>query len=199
MKTIVGWLRSLKNWVEAFSEKPYAMPALFILSFAEASFFPIPPDVLLIAIAVANYKRALIAALWCTLGSVLGGMLGYYIGAELMETIGNPIIATYGFEAPWEKFVSSFNENGTWFLAAAAFTPIPYKVATIASGATHIDFVDFSLISSVGRAGRFFLVAGLLSYFGPQFKEVLDKYFDKLSLALVVLVILGFVAIKYIL
>lgn len=174
------------------------MASLFILAFAESSFFPIPPDVLLIAIAVSVPKKSFKAAFWCSVGSVFGGILGYYIGYGLMETVGNSIVEFYNGQEAWATFITKYEEYGTWFLAAAAFSPIPYKISTIASGAAEMNMLTFIIISSLGRAARFFLVGGLIFYIGPKVKVYIDKYFDKLSLAFIVLLIGGFVAIKYI-
>ncbi|MGB9702443.1 MAG: YqaA family protein [Candidatus Kapaibacteriota bacterium] len=187
-----------KEWIESYALKKSALWAIFILAFAESSFFPIPPDVLLIAIAIAKPKVSIKAALWCSIGSVLGGVFGYFIGYALMESVGNNIIHFYNAQATWDKVVSIYNgEVGMWFLAGAAFTPIPYKISTIAAGATNMPLIPFILISSIGRSLRFFLVAGVIYFVGPTAKIYIDKYFDKLSIAFVVLLVLGFLAIKY--
>ncbi|MFP4528725.1 MAG: YqaA family protein [Candidatus Kapaibacterium sp.] len=199
MKKLIEWMRKLKEWMESFAEKPGAMVTLFFLALAESSFFPIPPDVLLIAIGVSKPKRAFMAALWCTLGSVIGGILGYYIGYSLMSTVGYPIVEFYNAQEVWAKVVETYQgEVGMMFLAGAAFSPIPYKISTIAAGATGMDLFYFIVISSLGRAGRFFLVGGLIYFFGPTIKDYIDKYFDKLSIAFLVLLIGGFVLVKYI-
>lgn len=187
------------NWVESFSTKPGAMWALFIIAFMESSFFPVPPDVLLIALAVAMPKKSMRFAAVCAAGSVLGGMFGYFIGYELMDIIGRPIINFYNAQEYWLKVEEAYRGPvGVWFLVAAAFTPIPYKVATIAAGATLMPFLPFVIASAVGRAARFFLVAGLIWRFGPSIKIFIDKYFDKLSIAFIVLLVVGFVAVKYV-
>jgi membrane protein YqaA with SNARE-associated domain len=185
--------------MESFADKPHAMSALFILSFMESSFFPIPPDVLLIAIAISKPQKALRAAFWCSLGSVLGGIFGYYIGAVLMDSIGNPILEFYGKEDAMDSFISLYKEYGVLFLAGAAFSPIPYKVATITSGAASMDLLTFIGVSSIGRAARFFLVAFLLYKYGKPIKAFIDKYFDLISIGFLVLLIGGFVAIKFLL
>lgn len=198
IKKITSTLRRMTDWMESFADKPHAMYALFALSFIESSFFPIPPDVLLIAIAIAKPNKAFKAALWCSLGSLLGGIFGYYIGAVLMDSIGQPIIQFYGGEQAMPQFIAFYKEYGVAFLAIAVFTPVPYKVATIVSGAAHMDLITFIVVSSIGRAARFFLVAFLLYKFGAPIKSFIDKYFDKLSIAFVVLLIGGFLALKYI-
>lgn len=186
-------------WVESFSTKPGAMWALFIIAFMESSFFPVPPDVLLIALAVAMPKKSMRFAAVCAAGSVLGGMFGYFIGYELMDIVGRPIINFYNAQEYWLKVEEAYRGPvGVWFLVAAAFTPIPYKVATIAAGATLMPFLPFVIASAVGRAARFFLVAGLIYRFGPSIKIFIDKYFDKLSIAFVILLVVGFIAVKYV-
>lgn len=199
MKTILGWIRGMYRWVEGFSTRSGAMWALFLIAFAESSFFPVPPDVLLIALAVATPARAMRFAAVCTAGSVLGGLFGYFIGYELMEIVGRRIIAFYHAEHYWLKVEEAYRGPvGVWFLLAAAFTPIPYKVATIAAGATIMPLLPFVVASALGRAARFFLVAGLILKFGPSIKVAIDRYFDKLSIAFIVLLVLGFIAVKYV-
>ncbi|MCA1959377.1 MAG: hypothetical protein LDL33_01175, partial [Desulfomonile sp.] len=131
-------LRRLYDWVLSWAETPYAVPALFVLAFAESSFFPVPPDVLLIALAISIPAKSLSYALVCSVGSVLGGMGGYLIGYEFMEAIGNKIIAFYGFTDRWDMVGSLYNRYAAWAVGIAGFTPIPYKVFTIAGGAFRI-------------------------------------------------------------
>lgn len=192
-------LQKAKAWMESFAEKPNALWALFFIAFIESSFFPLPPDVLLLAIAFSRPKISLYAALVCTVGSVLGGMFGYYLGYELMESVGNKLVEFYNGQAAWKIVVDGYNsEKGIWFLAGAAFTPIPYKIATVAAGATQMDFWMFSLVSLLGRGARFFLVGGLIYFVGPKIKVYIDKYFELITIALLILVVLGFIAIKYV-
>jgi membrane protein YqaA with SNARE-associated domain len=192
------WTRRIKEWMESFAEKPSAMLTLFLLAFAESSFFPIPPDVLLIAIGVIAPKESLKAALWCSIGSVFGGILGYYIGWGLMESIGYPIVEFYNGQEAWAQFLNSYESYGAWFLAAASFSPIPYKISTIASGAAQMNLLTFIIISSLGRTARFFFVGGLIYIFGPKVKVFIDKYFDILSIAFIILLIGGFLVVKYV-
>lgn len=196
----IEWLRRLKEWVEKFAQKPNALWALFWIAFIEASFFPIPPDILLIALGVATPKKSLAYALVCTAGSVVGAYLGYYIGYALFETVGRPILSFYGVLGQFELILQRYRENGILALFIAGFTPIPYKAFTIAAGfnAT-IDLWTLTIGSLIGRSTRFFLVGGLLYLYGASVKTFLDKYFDKLSLAFVGLFILGFIAIKWLL
>lgn len=193
------FLQKSKLWMEGFAQKPQALLILFIISFAESSFFPLPPDILLVAIAVANPKSALKAALICTLGSVLGGILGYYLGYSLMATVGNSLIEFYHGQEAWQIVVDGYNsEKGIWFLGGAAFTPIPYKIATLAAGATNMDLTMFTIVSFLGRGARFFLVGGIIYVMGPKVKIFIDKYFELITIGLLFLVIIGFVLIKYV-
>ncbi len=191
------WARALYDWTVHWSESPQAILALFLIAFAESSFFPIPPDVLLIAIVAGSTRQWLRAALACSFGSILGAMLGYGIGTGLMATVGQMIIDFYHAQRHWDQVVRIYNSSwGYWFLAGAAFTPIPYKVATIAAGATRMPLLPFLLISSLGRAGRFFLVATLLRLFGPAMRRTIERHFDLAAFLFLVLLAGGFLALK---
>ncbi len=194
----MNWLRRLYDWVLGWAETRYAVPALFILAFAESSFFPIPPDVLLIALAISIPTRAFYYALICAIGSVLGGMLGYLIGYQFMGAVGNRIIEFYGFHNQWNYVGELYNNYAAWAVGIAGFTPIPYKVFTIAGGAFKIDFPTFLLASAVSRSARFFLVAALIYFFGPPIRSFIDKYFNILAIVFVVLLVGGFILIKYV-
>jgi membrane protein YqaA with SNARE-associated domain len=200
LKKISELLYRLKAWVESFAQKPYSLWALFVIAFVESSFFPIPPDVLLIALCVAAPRRSFMYAALCTLGSVSGAFLGYYIGYALFETIGSKIVTFYGFSDQFQLVLDKYRENAWGAIIIAGFTPIPYKVFTIAAGFKEtIDLQTLALASFVGRAMRFFLVGGLLFLFGPKMKEYLDNHLEKLTLALGVLFVLGILIIKYLL
>lgn len=191
------YLKKLYDWVLHWAVTPYAIPALFVLSFAESSFFPVPPDVLLIAMAIAMPKRSFKYALICTIASVLGGMFGYLIGLELIDSIGQPILNFYGAMDKYEYIQALYKKYDAWAVGIAGFTPIPYKVFTIAAGAFKIDFPIFILASIAGRAGRFFLVAGFIYIFGPPIKDFIDKYFNLLCVAFMILLIGGFLLVRY--
>lgn len=194
------WIRQLYDWTIAWSERPSASVALFLIAFAESSVFPIPPDVLLVAMVVGTPLLWLRSAALCTAGSALGGLLGYAIGHFLMETVGARIVAFYHAEQHWQRVVEAYQgEFGIWFLAVAAFTPIPYKVATIAAGATEMPLLPFVLTSVIGRGARFFLVASLLRAFGAPVRRFIERYFDWLALAFAVLLVGGFFAVKLLL
>jgi membrane protein YqaA with SNARE-associated domain len=185
------------DWVLHWAETPYAAWALFILAFAESSFFPIPPDVLLIAVAISMPKRSFRFALICSVASVLGGALGYLIGFKFMEVIGFSIIDFYGYNEQFFRLQALFKQYDVWVVGMAGFTPIPYKVFTIASGACELNFLTFMAASIVSRSARFFLVGTLIYIFGEPVKGFIDKYFNLLTVLFFVLIVLGFLLIKY--
>lgn len=192
------WLKKLYQWVLHWADTPYGMPALFLLAFAESSFFPIPPDVLLIALALSKPRKSLWFATVCSIGSVLGGMAGYGIGYFFWETVGQPIINLYQAQAVFAKVQGYYQQNAFLYVFTAAFTPIPYKVFTIAGGICQIRFwQDLVLASLIGRSLRFFMVAGLFYFFGPPIKQFIDRYFELLMIVFSILLVGGFVAIKY--
>jgi membrane protein YqaA with SNARE-associated domain len=191
-------IRKLYDWVLKWSETPYAIPALGVLSFIESSFFPIPPDILLIAIVVAAPSKWFKAAFVCSVTSVFGGMFGYLIGWQFMDIIGIKIVQMYHLQPKFDKIGELYNEYQAWAVGIAGFTPLPYKVFTIAAGAFKVDFPIFVIASAVSRSARFFIVAGLIYKFGPAVKALIEKYFNLFSIVFVVLLVLGFVIIKYI-
>ncbi|MDB9777174.1 DedA family protein, partial [bacterium] len=175
-------IRKLYDWVLQWASTPYALPVLFIVSFVESSFFPIPPDILLIAMVVAAPAGWFRFALVCSIGSVLGGMFGYLIGYQFMEIIGNRIVEFYHFQEKWDKIGLLYDKYNAWAVAAAGFSPLPYKVFTLAAGAFEINFLTFVLASAASRAARFFLVAALIYKFGPPFKILIEKYFNTFTI-----------------
>lgn len=191
-------LHSLYDWVLHWAETPYGLPALFMLAFAESSFFPVPPDFLLIALAVAIPKRAFRYATVCSVASIIGGMLGYVLGLQFYELIGARIIEFYGYQEHYQSVANLYQEYGTWAVFVAGLTPIPYKVFTIASGAFHFPFLKFVFASIFSRSLRFFAVSALIWFFGPKIKSFIDKYFDLLAIAATVLLIGGFLVIKFV-
>jgi membrane protein YqaA with SNARE-associated domain len=170
-----------------------------LLAFSESSFFPIPPDILLIALAVALPKKSLKYALICSAGSVLGGCVGYLIGWQFMTSIGNRIVDFYGLTPKVEYIEALYNKYDAWAVGIAGFTPIPYKVFTIAAGAFNINFSVFVIASCVSRSARFFLVGGLIYVFGPGIQSFIDRYFNLLATAFTILLVAGFLIIKYVL
>lgn len=194
-------LQRLYAWVLHWADTPYGVPALFFIAFIESSFFPIPPDVLLVALCMGAPKRGFRFAAWCALGSVLGGAAGYFIGYAA-EPLGRWIIFDllhYG--AAWDKVAELYGQNAFLSILTAAFTPIPYKVFTIAAGVFHEQVSLWTLLgaSAIGRTGRFALVAGAIYFFGPPIKRLLDKYLELFTILFTVLLIGGFVLIKFVL
>jgi membrane protein YqaA with SNARE-associated domain len=196
LQIVRDFLRRCYDWTIHWADTSQGLTALFLIAVAESSFFPIPPDVLLIAIVASNSARWLQAAAICSAGSFIGAAIGYSIGYGLMATVGEPIIGFYGAAHHWDRFVSLADVWGSWFLAAAAFTPIPFKVATIASGAIEMPFASFLAISLLGRATRFFLVATTLRILGSTVRHVLEKHFDLVALLFFVLFVGGFLALR---
>lgn len=190
-------LRRLYDWVLSWAETPYAVPALFILAIAESSFFPVPPDVLLIALAMSIPQRSYRYAIVCSIGSVLGGMVGYIIGIFGYEAVGKPIIELYQGQAIMDKIKILYDTYGFWGVLTAAITPIPYKVFTISSGFFGFDFLLFMIASVIGRSFRFFLVAGLIWKFGAPIRDFIERYFNLLSYLFIILLVSGFIVIKY--
>jgi len=192
-------IRRSYNWVIKWSEKPSAEKALFGISFAESSFFPIPPDPLLIAMVTARPKKWLRLAVICTVASVLGGIAGYFIGVLLFESIGRAIIDFYGLQVEFDNVGKLYAEYTVLAVIIAGFTPIPYKLFSIAAGVFAVNLPLFVLASFIGRSGRFFIVAFTMSYFGERYKDQIEKYIDTLGFAFILLVILGVVSVKYLL
>jgi membrane protein YqaA with SNARE-associated domain len=192
-------MRRLYDLMMRMAGHAKAPQALFLVSFIESSVFPIPPDVMLIPMILANRAKAWIYATICTVGSVIGGLAGYAIGYYLLEFIGKPVINFYGLSAKFQESAEMFNAWGPWILIAKGWTPFPYKVLTIASGAFHMALVPFILASIVARAMRFYLVAALLYWFGEPIRDFIEHRMALVTTAFLVLLIGGFVAIKYVL
>jgi membrane protein YqaA with SNARE-associated domain len=190
-------MRRLYQWVLHWAESPYSGWALFLIAVAESSFFPCPPDALLIPLALAAPYRSLRYALICTVGSVLGGMMGYVIGWQLMETIGHPILQAYGLEERFLQIQSLYRTYDALAVGIAGFSPLPYKLFTIGAGAFSINFPVFVLASIVGRGSRFFLVGGLIALFGPRIRPWIERYFTWLVVAFTLLLVLGFAVFKF--
>ncbi len=178
---------------------PFGIWALFFIGVAESSFFPIPPDVFLIAMCISAPARSFRYALVCAAGSVVGGAVGYGLGFWFMDSVGMPIVSWYGLNDKYEVVRHYFMEYDVWIVATAGLTPIPYKLFTITAGFVHSNFLTFMLVSLVSRSARFFLVAGLVWKFGPRIKLFIDRYFNLLSFVFIALLIGGFVLIKFIL
>lgn len=191
-------LRRIYDRVMLLAEGPQAEKWLALVSFAESSFFPIPPDAMIVPMVLARPERAWRIALICTVASVVGGFFGYAIGYFLFETIGRPIVDLYGYQAAFDKFQHQFQEWGLWIILIKGMTPIPYKIVTIASGVAHFDLLVFAAASLATRAARFFLVAALLRVFGPPLRTFIERYLTLVTTALLLLIVGGFVALKYV-
>ncbi len=189
-------IRRIYEWVLSWADTPYGVPALFVLAFMESSFFPIPPDVLLIALALAVPTRAFRFALWCTVGSVLGGLFGYFIGYALWATFEPYLIPRVFSAAAFASVTAKYNEYGELAVFIAAFTPIPYKVFTVAAGVAKLNLVGFTGASIVGRGARFFLVALVIRLLGARARRWIDEYFNTVTIIGTLLLIGGFVLIK---
>ena len=190
-------LRGLYDRTMSLARTRHAERALAGVSFVESSFFPIPPDVLLIPMVLSERAKWIRYALICTAASVVGALLGYAIGAFLYDVVGQPILQFYGSESSFEKISAWYNEWGGWGVLFAAITPFPYKVLTIFSGATGLNLVTFTVVSIIGRGIRFFLVSCLLYKFGEPIRLFIEKYLGLLFTLFMVLLIGGFVAISY--
>ncbi|MBS27824.1 MAG: cytochrome B [Alphaproteobacteria bacterium] len=191
-------LQATYDWTMRLGASRHAVWALAGVAFVESSFFPIPPDILLIPMILAARTRAWRLAAICTIASVLGGYFGYLVGLTVFETVGEPVIAFYGLEQAFARFTTQYNELGAWIVAIFGVTPFPYKVVTIASGVTQLDPVVFGIASLASRGARFFLVAALIWYFGPPIRAFVERYLGWVALAFVVLLVSGFVLIKFV-
>jgi membrane protein YqaA with SNARE-associated domain len=174
------------------TEGPNASIFLAIIAFAESSFFPIPPDIMLLPMALAQRAKAYRYALICTVSSVIGGLLGYSIGAFFIDTAGQWIIAAYHLETAFQHFHDQFNEWGVWIILAKGLTPIPFKLVTIASGVAHLNLVAFLLAAIATRGVRFYLVAFLAKRFGEPIRAFVEKYLTWVMLGLLVIIVFGF-------
>ncbi len=190
-------IRSLYNWTMRLGESRYALYALALIAFIESSVFPIPPDVLLIPMIIALPHRAFLIAFVATVSSVLGGMFGYYIGAALFDSIGLPLLEFYGKAAQFEQFKQTYNDYGAWAVLVAGITPFPFKVITILSGSTGLDFGVFVLSSVLARAARFFIIAALLWKFGVPIRTFIEKRLGLVFTVALALLVGGFVAVKF--
>jgi membrane protein YqaA with SNARE-associated domain len=191
-----NFVRRLYDWTLGWADRPGGTRALAVLAVAESSFFPVPPDVLLMALCLGRPRRSYWFALVCTVGSVVGGVVGYFIGLGLFEQVGRPILEWYGATGAFDEVGELYRENLVLALGTAGFTPIPYKVFTIAGGAFAVPLLPFVVISLVSRGARFFLVAALIHRFGPPVKTFIDRYFNILSLFFVVLLVAGFAVVE---
>ena len=185
-------LKKLYNKILLLSAKPKAEVFLGTIAFTESSFFPIPPDLLLLPMALARPLKWLRLAIITTFFSVLGGIFGYFIGVFLWDTIGQSIIEFYHLENQFDLFKKNYNEKGALIVFVAGFTPIPYKLITISSGGMHLDLITFIIASFISRGARFFILTGIIRLFGDAAKKLIDKYFSILTLILGLITIIIF-------
>jgi len=190
-------LRRLYDFTMSLAASRHAVWALAVVAFVESSFFPIPPDVLLIPMVLAARMKAFEYALIATIASVLGGLAGYGIGWGLWEVVGQPILEFYGAMDKFEEFRAGYNEHGALIVFIAGLTPFPYKVITIASGAFGLDLMAFLVASLLSRGGRFLIVAGLLWRFGAPIKAFIERYLGLLTILFSALLVGGFVVLRY--
>lgn len=188
---------SLLNWVWRMAETEGAMKVLFLVSLTESIFFPIPPDLLLIPMALAQQKKAFRLATICLAASVIGGIIGYLIGAFFMDSVGMSIVRFYGLTEQYITVQGWYEAYNAWVVAVAGLTPIPYKLCTLSAGAFHVNFEVFLIASITSRGLRFFVVAGLIYMFGHKIRHFLEKRLDLLFIGGMALVVLGFAAVHY--
>ena len=191
-------IKNLYNKTMALAGHPQAIFLLGAVSFIEASFFPIPPDVMLIPMVLMNPSRAWLFALVATAFSVLGGIFGYIIGTFSYEHIAEPLLYSLGKEAEMLNFSNKYNEIGFWAVITAGISPIPYKVVTIMSGATNLNFAVFLGASMASRGVRFFVVAGLLHFYGHEIRDFIERYLNWVFMLFVILLVVGFIGFKLI-
>ena len=192
-----GIVRALYDWMMRNAKGKHAWRALAGLTFAEASFFPIPTDIMLIPMVMADRRRAWALAAWCTLWSVLGGAAGYAIGAFLFDSLGQWLISIYGMGDDLVQFQEWYATYGAWVIIGKGFSPLPYKLVTIASGFAQYSFAMFMALSVLTRGGRYFLVAGLLYWKGDVARRFIEKRLEATLFVFLLVIVSGFVAVKY--
>ena len=188
--------RKLYDWTLSKSSKKEATWFLSIVSFTESSFFPIPPDIILIPMILAKKTKAFFYASICTLSSVIGGIFGYFIGFLLFNSIGIQLVNFYNLAEEVGEFKNYYNSYGSWIVIIAGFTPFPFKVITISSGLFQLNFIIFVLCSIISRGARFYLISGLLYLFGDNIRLLIDKYFNFLTVLFFVILIGSILIIK---
>lgn len=191
-------LKQLYNYILRLASHKNAELALFVMAFAESSFFPIPPDTLLIPMVIVNFNRAFRTAFICTLGSVLGGLFGYFIGAVAFDTVGRAAIHFYHLQSEFDVLQSWYRAYDVYIVGVAGFSPIPYKVFTIFSGFMHINISGFIVASALSRGARFFLIAWLLWRGGPSFKGWIETNLYPITMASSIALIIAIVLVKYV-
>lgn len=189
-------LHRMYDWCLKAADTKRAKYIMYLVAFAESSFFPLPPDLMLIPMVLANRVLAWRLAFGATIFSVLGGILGYAIGYYLFSTMGDLIIETYGLHHTFERFQKEFQNYGFWIISLKGLTPIPFKLVTIASGAAHFDITQFLIASTIARAFRFYLLSAILYFFGPIAKQYIEKYLTVALLTSLGIIVTGFIIVK---
>jgi len=187
-----AWLRRCYHWTLSWADHPQAQVALFFIAIIEASVFPIPPDILLIALALGRPELGIRLALLATAGSAIGACIGYIIGMLLFVSVAQPLLDFYGAMEQFNHVQALFREYGLWVVLIAGFSPIPFKVVTIAAGAFGLPFSGFIVATCISRGARFFLEGGLLQWGGERLRMLVERHFEILTIAVVVLVVAGF-------
>ena len=190
-------LRRLYDWCLTAAHKPHAMWSMSAVAFAESSFFPVPPDFMLIPMALARPDRAYVMALWCTVASVTGGLFGYAIGALLYDSLGAWLINLYGYGGKVEAFRAAYAHWGAWIILLKGLTPIPYKIVTITSGFAGYNIGLFVLFSVISRGTRFFVLAFLLHRYGERARHIIERQLGLWTMALAAVVVIGILAAVY--
>lgn len=193
----MNFIRKCYDWTINWAKTKYAKWALFFIAFAESSFFPVPPDVLLIPMVIAERKKWFQIALICSVGSILGALLGYFIGYQFYELIGQKIVDLYNLQGAVDIVSTKYHEHAFLAIFTAAFTPIPFKVFTIVAGLVKISLTSLIVASAIGRSARFFIVAILIRIFGEKIQYFIEKYFNLLTIIFTVLLIGGFCCVKF--
>lgn len=192
-------LRRFYDQCMAWVQTPGGVWVMFGIAVAESSFFPIPPDVFLMALCIATPKRSFRFAAICAAGSVLGGAIGYWLGLSFMDSLGQPILSMYGLEEKYLLVQDLYRQYDVLAVGAAGFTPLPYKLFTLTAGAFHLDFPTFLAVSLVSRSARFFLVAAFIYRFGAPVRAFIERYFNLLTIGFLALLVLGYLVIKLLL
>lgn len=195
----VSSLQRLYNYCMKLIQTPAGLWVFFFIAVAESSFFPIPPDVFLVALCVAVPKKSFKFALICGVGSVIGGIIGYGLGFAFMDTVGQQILTWYGLTDKYFVAQELYQKYDAWAVGVAGFTPLPYKLFTITAGAFRIDFFTFVVASTISRFARFFIVAALIYRFGAPVQYFINKYFNILTVVFIILLVAGFLVVRLIL
>jgi len=194
-----SWLQRLALRCMEWIRTPAGIWVLFLIAVAESSFFPIPPDVFLIAMCISLPERSMRYASVCAVGSVTGGIIGYGLGLGFMDTVGQPILDWYGLHEKYQVVQDLYQRYDAWAVGAAGFTPLPYKLFTITAGAFKINFWVFLVMSVLSRSARFFVIAWLIYRFGPRVQHFIIRYFNLLTILFLLLLVGGFILIKVVL